>query len=191
MHDFWNDAKRAAEISEAAHAESAIERPFRKPQLDLGRDGERAFGPGQKAGQILICRITKQGSKVISFWFRRPWNAQRPKLGDGFFMNLAELQKVEKAVAARQGLRFSLCDGPKRTRCPSATMASADRTLSRIEPWRSARKPLALLPSMPPIVAWAADDPPRRSRRSGTHGRNPTRHSSTTVTSRSSPAMTR
>ena len=55
--NFRNDPKRAAKIGEAAHAERPVLRPFRKLQVDPGRDGERALGARQEAGQVLIFRI--------------------------------------------------------------------------------------------------------------------------------------
>ena len=149
----------APRSGKAAHAERAIGRFTGKLELDLRRDGKRSLGACQKARQILIGRAGQQafeGRSLPARAFLAPATAKASRWpfscsSPNWRRSRSRSRPGERCVPSASETAL------KSTRCPSARKASTEATLSRIEPWRRARMPLELLPSMPPMVACCAE----------------------------------
>ena len=73
-------------------------------EFDLGGDAKRSFGARQKARHVLVGRAGQQGAQVVAFGLGRSRRPQRPDVCYRLFVQLAELQEIEKPVAAGGGL---------------------------------------------------------------------------------------
>ena len=99
-HDLGNEAQRGRQIGEAANAERPVGGLPDELEFDLCGECQRSFGARQKARHVLVGRTRQQGPQVVAFGLGRSRRPQRPERGNRLFVQLAELQEIQKPVAA-------------------------------------------------------------------------------------------